>query len=73
LVAQLLRGDPATLRLLRSAPFAEPPRFVRIRRFRYRFTSPSERRETGAWWVRSPAGTVVPAVSSADVDRSVRV
>jgi hypothetical protein len=73
LVRQLLRADPATLRLLRAAPFAEQPRYVRVRRFRYRFTSPAERRDTRAWWVRSPGGTVVPPVSLADLDRTVRV
>jgi hypothetical protein len=73
LVRQLLRADPATLRLLRAAPFAEQPRYVRVRRFRYRFTSPAERRDTRAWWIRSPGGTVVPPVSLADLDRTVRV
>jgi hypothetical protein len=63
LVARLLDADPATLRLLRRAPFDKPPRYVRVRRLRYRFTTPAERRETGAWWVRTPAGTLVPPVS----------
>jgi hypothetical protein len=71
-VARLLRADPGTLRLLRAAPFAEPPRFVRVRRFRYRFTNPAERRETGAWWVRVPAGTVVPPLSLDRIDSSAR-
>jgi hypothetical protein len=63
LVSQLLRADPDLLRLLRRAPFDRPPRFVRVRRFRYRFTTWEERRRSGAWWVRSPAGTVVPPLS----------
>ncbi len=42
-------------RLLRRDPFAgEPPRCVRARLFRYRFTTRPERRATGAWWSRRP-------------------
>jgi hypothetical protein len=72
LLAQLLRADPATLRLLRAAPFTGPPRYVRVRRFRYRFTSPAERRETRAWWVRVTAGTVVPPISLDRIDAVAR-
>jgi hypothetical protein len=61
----LLEGDRATLRLLRSSPFpAEaPPAFVRVRLFRYRFTTRQERRETGAWWSRTPAGILIDPLS----------
>jgi hypothetical protein len=63
LVARLLAGDKATLKLLRSNPFPDaPPVFVRARRFRYRFTTWAERRETGAWWVRWPVGVHLPPV-----------
>jgi hypothetical protein len=62
---QLLQGDPATLRLLRSSPFppGHPPALVRVRLYRYRFTTRQERRETGAWWSRTPAGVLVDPVS----------
>jgi hypothetical protein len=61
----LLEGDRATLRLLRRSPFPpeSPPAFVRMRLFRYRFTTRAERRETGAWWVRTPIGVLVDPVS----------
>jgi hypothetical protein len=61
----LLQGDRPTLRLLRRSPFRpeSPPAFVRVRLFRYRFTTRRERRETGAWWSRSPAGILVDPVS----------
>ncbi|MBX6331616.1 MAG: lipase maturation factor family protein, partial [Gemmatimonadaceae bacterium] len=50
-VEKLLRGDPATLRLLRSNPFAEaPPVWIRARLYRYRFTARAERRGSGSWW-----------------------
>lgn len=56
-VQKLLEADPPTLALLRHDPFAGArPRFVRARLFRYRFTTPSERRETGAWWHRELVG-----------------
>jgi Lipase maturation factor len=62
---RLLEGDRATLRLLRRSPFPpdHPPTFVRVQLFRYRFTTREERRETGAWWVRTPVGTLVDPVS----------
>ncbi|HEX2073218.1 MAG TPA: lipase maturation factor family protein [Geodermatophilus sp.] len=65
-VRLLLEGDPATLRLLRRSPFPPeaPPAFVRLRLFHYRFTTRQERRETGAWWSRSPVGVLLDPVSS---------
>jgi hypothetical protein len=61
LVARLLVNDAATLRLLRSAPFADrPPTFVRASLYRYRFTTWRERRETGAWWKRTRVGDYLP-------------
>ncbi|MGY1620860.1 lipase maturation factor family protein [Geodermatophilus sp. SYSU D00965] len=62
---RLLEGDRATLRLLRRSPFPpeSPPAFVRVRLYRYRFTTRQERRETGAWWSRTSAGVLVDPVS----------
>jgi hypothetical protein len=63
LLRKLVAADPATLRLLRSAPFgAEPPAAVRAVQYRYRFTSRAERRETGAWWHREPLGVLAGPV-----------
>ncbi len=60
-LAALLRGDRATLRLLRRSPFPDaPPRYVRARLFLYRFTDPRERRATGRWWHRELVGEFVP-------------
>jgi hypothetical protein len=67
---RLLEADPATLRLLRRDPFAgAAPRFVRVRLFRYRFSTMSERRATGAWWIRTFASDYIPAVGLADFAR----
>jgi Lipase maturation factor len=63
-LTKLLEGDGPTLALLRSNPFPEgPPRFVRARLYRYRFTTPRERRETGAWWSRTLIGEFMPPVT----------
>jgi Lipase maturation factor len=64
LVTRLLQGDRATLKLLRENPFPEgPPALVRARLYRYRFTSRGERRETGAWWTRTPVAEYLPPLA----------
>ncbi|MEU6810069.1 lipase maturation factor family protein [Streptomyces sp. NPDC046831] len=62
LVERLLEEDRDTLRLLRRSPFppGEPPRHIRARLFRYRFTTWKERRETGAWWDRTYVREFLP-------------
>jgi hypothetical protein len=70
-VARLLEGDRATLGLLRRNPFPDaPPRFVRARFFRYRYTSWREWRETGAWWVRRFEADYLPPVRLDDLRRA---
>jgi Lipase maturation factor len=62
LVTRLLEGDQATRRLLgRPDPFGDhPPALIRARLYRYRFTTPAERRQTGAWWSRELVGEYLP-------------
>jgi len=56
-VKKLLQNDRSIVRLLRRNPFPDaPPRAVRATLYRYRFTTPREHRETGAWWVRTRLG-----------------
>jgi hypothetical protein len=63
-LAKLLEANPAVLRLLQHDPFAgKAPRFVRARLFLYRFTTPAERRETGAWWHRTYVSDYLRPVS----------
>jgi hypothetical protein len=70
-VGRLLEGDAPTLRLLRRNPFPDaPPRFVRARFFRYRFTTWRERRTTGAWWVREYQGDYLRPVRLDDLRRA---
>ncbi len=59
----LLRGDPDILSLVDRNPFPdEPPVAIRVRRFRYRFTTGAEKRRTGRWWDRELLGEVVRPV-----------
>ncbi|MHB9857482.1 lipase maturation factor family protein [Streptomyces sp. YIM S03343] len=62
LVERLLENDRDTVRLLRRCPFppGEPPRWIRARLFRYRFTSWRELRATGACWERTYVREFLP-------------
>jgi hypothetical protein len=65
LVEKLLKNDARTLRLLAANPFEGegPPTFVRALLYRYRYTTPEERAETGAWWVRELVGEYMPPLA----------
>ena len=63
-LVKLLEGDRATIALLARDPFpGGPPQVVRAQLWLYRFTTPAERRQTGAWWRRSYVRPYVPPVS----------
>jgi hypothetical protein len=50
---KLLRGDGPTRRLMKHDPFSdEPPKFLRARFYRYRFTTRAEKRDSGCIWNR---------------------
>jgi hypothetical protein len=60
----LLENDPDICSLLGDNPFAdEPPEAVRARRYRYRYTTRAERRETGQYWARTSMGELVRPVT----------
>ena len=62
-LTRLLQNDRATLRLLRHNPFSdEPPRYVRARLYRYRFSTWPELRRDHVWWDRTLLGDYLPAV-----------
>jgi hypothetical protein len=64
LLVKLLEGDRAIIALLARDPFpGGPPPVIRAQLWRYRFTTPAERRQTGAWWDRSFVRPYVPPVS----------
>jgi hypothetical protein len=67
LLAKLLAGDEAVRSLLADDPFdGDAPRQVRAVRYRYEFTTPEERAETGDYWTRERVGTYVRPVSLED-------
>ncbi|ELZ05108.1 lipase maturation factor family protein [Natrialba aegyptia] len=70
-LGKLLEGDAETLSLLAEDPFAgsERPAHVRAVRYRYRYTTPEERAETGRWWHRERVSSYVHPVSLTDVRR----
>ena len=63
-LTRLLQGSPPVLGLLRINPFPDhPPKYVRADLYDYHFTSPAERRKTGAWWTRTYVGPYSPVLS----------
>ncbi len=60
---RLLTGDRDTLGLFAANPFpVHPPRYVRAVLWQYWFSSPADKRATGAWWRRALLGTYAPTV-----------
>jgi hypothetical protein len=52
-IGKLLDGNEEVRSLLRHDPFPdESPSQIRVRRYRYEYTTPDEKRETGDWWDR---------------------
>jgi hypothetical protein len=63
----LRAGTPEVLTLFGHDPFpGKPPQYVRAVLYDYRFSTPEQRRRTGAWWVRRLEGTFVLAPAAAD-------
>lgn len=58
---RLLDGEPSVLALFRRDPFAgAKPIAVRAIKWQYWFTTPAEKRATGAWWRREELGPYAP-------------
>lgn len=69
-IQRLLAADPAILKLMRKDPFeGKSPAFIRALFYQYRFTTPEEKRQTGAWWVRKLLGVYLPPTSREVLDR----
>ena len=63
-VQRLLAADSNILRLMGKCPFGnEPPAFVRALFYQYRYTTPDEKQQTGAWWCRQLLGVYLQPVS----------
>ncbi len=60
----LLEGKSNVAQLFGRNPFPErPPRYIRAMVYRYRFTTATEHRQSGAWWKRQELGEYLPTVS----------
>jgi lipase maturation factor 1 len=60
----ILEGTPEVLALLGKSPFPEgPPRQVRLLYYKYRFSTPEARRQTGEWWSRELEGQLTAPMS----------
>jgi len=57
----LLDNSPTVTALLRDNPFPDqPPRYIRVEAYKYRFSKPDERQKTGQWWQREALGPFSP-------------
>lgn len=64
LLIRLLENDRQTLKLLRHNPFPDnPPRYVRARLYRYRFSTWDELRHDHVWWERTLLADYLPPVA----------
>jgi hypothetical protein len=64
LVVRLLQGSRDVTGLLAQNPFPDkPPHYIRAVFYRYRFTTVSELRKTGAWWKRQELREYFPTIS----------
>lgn len=60
---RLLSNDADVLALFAANPFPQsPPREVRAVLWEYWFTTPAEKKATGAWWRRQLLGLYAPAI-----------
>lgn len=53
LIYRLLNGEPSVIGLLEPPPFPQPPKYMRAMLYDYTFTTPDQRRRTGAVWERT--------------------
>lgn len=63
LIYRLLTGEPSVIGLLDPPPFPKPPLYIRALLYDYTFTTPEERRATGAVWHRKLLGSWFGPVS----------
>lgn len=64
LTQKLLEGNPKVARLIGHPELADnPPRFVRLAYYDYKFSSVAQRQAGGAWWSRSHTGYLTRPLS----------
>lgn len=58
---RLLDNSPSVTALLKTNPFPDqPPRYLRVLAYRYKFTTAEQRARTGDWWTVEPLGPFTP-------------
>ncbi len=63
LCQRVLEGSPPVLSLLAKNPFPNtPPKHLRAIVYEYHFSTPTQRRATGAWWTRTQQGLYCPVL-----------
>jgi len=68
LVLKLLEDHKPVIKLLKSNPFEDnPPRYIRVNLYRYRFSTPQEKKNTGQWWQREFLREYLPPQKREDV------
>jgi lipase maturation factor 1 len=73
LMRRVLEGEDAVLDLLDAPEWRDrPPRYVRLRYWRYQLTDRAQRRATGAWWRRESLGELTGRISLEELERSNR-
>lgn len=70
LMGGILRGSSDVLGLLGTDPFpGDPPRYVRLVYYKYRFATPAERRDQGIWWTREHVGLLTQPITRQQLGR----
>ncbi len=67
LLEKLLQNSEDVQSLFKGGGPADPPRMVRALAYRYSFTDPKTRKETGKWWERKLVGVYCPPFSMLDL------
>jgi hypothetical protein len=56
-LSALAQGDKSVLKLLKYNPFADtPPKYLRVKLYKYKFTKPEVLFSSGQWWQREEVG-----------------
>lgn len=61
---RLLEGSSEVSALIEENPFPDrPPKYIRTSTWKYEFSAPHQRQETGQWWTRELVGPYCPPVT----------
>ena len=70
----LLDNSPDVTDLLEHNPFPEePPRYIRVEAYKYTFTTPEQRQQSGNWWNREAQGPFLPLPGVMRTDQSMNM